>query len=169
MPGNASETPIQTYMGLTSEQTLASFKFYEEAAEKAKSHAWSQTTWILALNAGIMAFSLKFYAEHSTVRGFLLIEVISAGVGIVLSAFLIYLLQELGGHISHYWTTSNKIAATYAPLTSFIGEKDADQARTPHYRAGFPAFCRRLQFLAGLFIAAHAGWTFVVAGCLTSR
>jgi len=156
-------------MGLTPEQTLAAFKFYEEAAEKAKSHAWSQTTWILALNAGIIAFSLKFYAEHPKVPGFLLIEIISAGVGIVLSAFLIYLLQELGGHISHYWTTSNKIAAAYPPLRSFIGEKDADQALTPHYRAGFPAFCRRLQLLAGLFIAAHVGWTSVLSACLTSR
>jgi hypothetical protein len=85
----------------------------------------------------------------------------------VLSAFLIYLLQELGGHIGHYWTTSNKIAATYEPLRSFISEKDADQALTAEYRAEFPAFCRRLQFLAGLFIAAHVGWAFVVSFHLT--
>ena len=29
---------------LTPDQTLNLFKFYEEAAEKAKTHAWSQTT-----------------------------------------------------------------------------------------------------------------------------
>jgi hypothetical protein len=78
MPVNSIESPVQTYMGLSPEQTLAAFRFYEEAAEKSKSHAWSQTTWILALNAGIMAFSLKFMQSiqplgaSSSLRPFLL-------------------------------------------------------------------------------------------------
>ena len=153
-----------TAMGsMTFEQTFTAFKFYEEAAEKAKAHAWSQTTWLLAINTGLFAFSVNFYAQHRNLPGFLLIEFITAGVGVVLCAFLLYLLDELGGHISHYWTTSNKLAAENPPLVGFISAKDALAVREPGYHAPFPPFCRRLQCLAGLFLAAHLGWAVVVA------
>lgn len=148
---------------LTTSEKLETFKFYEAAAEKSKAHAWTQTTWILSLNTGILAFSLNFYAEHSTNPAFLLIELISAGVGVVLSGFLMYVLNELGSHISNYWTSSNKIAAGYAPLVPFVGEDTAAKATEKGYHAEFPQFCRRLQYLAGLFIAAHIGWALIVA------
>ena len=151
---------------LTAAQRLEIFKFYEEAAEKAKAHAWSQTTWILTLNAGILAFSVTFFAEHRDTPAFLFIELLSAGVGVVLSGFLIYLLYELGKHIRNYWTQSNTIAATYAPLRQFVGEKTAKAAEAPEYSAEFPPFCIRLQILAGLFIVAHVGWASVVAWIL---
>ena len=51
---------------LSLDKALDVFKFYEEAAEKTKGHAWSQTTWILTLNAGILAFSLNLFAAYST-------------------------------------------------------------------------------------------------------
>jgi hypothetical protein len=41
---------------LSADQALAMFKFYEEAAERTKAHAWAQTTWILTLNAGFWRF-----------------------------------------------------------------------------------------------------------------
>jgi hypothetical protein len=70
--------------GLGDDQKFAAFKFYEEAAEKTKAHAWSQTTWILALNAGILAFSLQLYVEHASAFAFIPIEIICALVGIAL-------------------------------------------------------------------------------------
>ena len=152
-------------MSMSNDQKEIAFRFYEEAAEKTKAHAWSQTTWILALNAGIFAFSLSFYAEHAHAYGFILIEIICALVGIVLCFFLVYLLQELGGHIRHYWTVSNKLAVEHAPLRPFISGDDAAAAESPCYRAPFPPFCRRLQWLAGLFVLSHVGWA-LVAICL---
>jgi hypothetical protein len=168
MQQGAAGTAERADASLTLQQAFEAFKFYEEAAEKTRTHAWSQTTWILTLNAGIIAFSLNFYAQHSTNPAFLPIELVAVGVGLVLCLFLIYLLQQLGGHISHYWTTSNKLAAGYPPLKPFISEKDARQAGKPDYRAPFPAFCRRLQFLAVLFMAAHLGWAVVVVRVLAA-
>jgi hypothetical protein len=147
---------------LSPSQVLDYFKYYEDAAEKAKTHAWSQTTWILALNAGIMAFSVDFYANHGGLPGFRLIECMSAGVGIALCLFLVYLLEELGGHISHYWSVSNTLAASTSSLTPFISATEAMEARQPGYKAAFPAFCRRLQALAGLFLVGHAAWLAIV-------
>ena len=138
------------------------FKFYEEAAEKAKAQAWAQTSWLLALNAGIIAFSLNLFAIYGTAAHFLLVEAIAAGVGVVLCVFLIYLLAQLGGHISHYWTTSNKLASGYPPLAAFLSAADLAAVRTGR-PAPFPAFCRRLQLLAALFAAAHVGWLGLVA------
>jgi hypothetical protein len=152
---------------MTADQIPDLFKFYEEAAEKAKALAWSQTTWILTLNAGIMAVSLDFYAKNGTHPRLILIEGISAGVGVVLCLFLVYLLHELGGHIRHYWTTSNRIAASNEHLVAFISPSDAEAARVARYRAPFPAFCRRLQWLAGLFVVAHVGWLGIVVVVLT--
>ena len=147
---------------LTQDQTLNLFKFYEEAAEKTKAHAWSQTTWILTLNAAILGFSVNFYANNSDKTAFFTIELLSSGVGVVLCIFLLYMLNELGGHISHYWASSNRVAAGYAPLIPFIGESNATAARAHDYSVAFPAFCRRLQELAILFLVAHLGWVIFV-------
>lgn len=148
---------------MSPDQTLDLFKFYEEAAEKTKAHAWAQTTWVLTLNAAILGFSVNFLASNSDTRAFFGIELLSSGVGVVLCGFLWYLLNELGGHISRYWASSNRIAAGYSPLIPFIGEKNANAARAPSSRVPFPSFCRRLQYLAILFILAHIGWLVFVA------
>jgi hypothetical protein len=141
----------------SAEEDIDLFKFYEEAAEKAKGHAWTQSSWVLSLNAGI--FVLIANLKDSS----FFFHLISAFAGVVLAAYLIYVLGELGNHIRTYWTSSNKIAAKSAGLMDFIGEKDKFEAKLPGYRAEFPRFCRRLQFLAFLFVFAHLGWVVVVA------
>ncbi len=162
-----NDTPaVRSEVSLKSEDALVLFKLYEEAAEKTKAQAWSQTTWLLTLNAGIIAFSLDFYANHADTRGALLIECIAAVVGIVLCLFLIYLLHELGRHLSHYWTTSNQIALAYHPLTAFISKEDSEAARAPGCRTPFPKFCRRLQYLTLLFLGAHVGWVCIAIALL---
>ena len=157
---------ITGYLGssesLTLSQKLETFKFYEEAAGKTKAHAWTQTAWILTLNAGVIAFSLDLYLEHANDRAFLVIEFISAGVGIMLCVYLLYVLWELGRHIRNYWTSSNKIAVDAPLLVSFISEDDARQAKKAGYKAQFPPFCRRLQYLTVLFLLAHVGWLLFV-------
>lgn len=163
MPDSKTPEPTSLDESLTSAQKIEMFKFYEEAAEKAKAHAWSQTTWILTLNAGILAFSLTFFAEHRDVPAFLIVELLAAAVGLVLSGFLIYLLYEFGSHIRNYWTRSNKIAAGYFALQQLVSEENARKAEGPHYRVQYPKFCLRLQILAGFFAIAHIGWAAVVA------
>ena len=147
---------------LSPEQALKTFQFYEEAAERTKAHAWSLTTWILTLNAGIFAFSFSLYLDHADDSAFVCMEWMAAGVGVLLSVFLIYFLNELGRHIKRYWTTSNRLAASSAVLRDFIDRDDALAAQRKGYQAGFPAFCRRLQLLATLFIFAHLGWGCIV-------
>jgi hypothetical protein len=146
----------------TLKEKIDLFKFYEEAADKTKSHAWSQTTWILTLNAGIFAFSLKMFSDKLNQPWIMTIELISSLVGVFLCLFLIYILGELGKHISHYWTSANKVAAGSEFLRGFISNEEAKEALSSGYRADFPRFCRRLQIMAGLFIVGHFGWLVVL-------
>ena len=143
-------------------QMLDTFKFYEEASEKTKAHAWTQTAWILTLNTGLIAFSLDLYLEYAENSAFLLIEFVTASVGVVLCVFLFYILGELGKHIRNYWTFSNQLAVDLPFLVSFIGEENARRAKDANYRAEFPQFCKRLQYLAVLFMLAHIGWALFV-------
>jgi hypothetical protein len=143
---------------LAPEKLFEFFKFYEEAAERTKSHAWTQSAWILTLNGAILGFSLKLYVEHISARGFLFIEWISTLAGLLLCAYLIFVLYELGGHIQHYWTAANKLAAKSTILSDYIGPKEATAAQHEAYRAKFPKFIARLMVPPSLFAIAHLTW-----------
>lgn len=144
------------------------FKFYEEAAEKAKGHAWSQSTWILGFSAAVLAFSLKLYTEHPDVRGLVFMEWLAALAGLGLCGYLVFVLSELGKHIRNYWTNANKIAASDDALVPFIGQEEAERARLVGYRAGFPRFITRLQMAPSMFALAHLVWA-VYATALSCR
>lgn len=64
----ASADVLGAFAQLNPEQRLETFKFYEEAAEKAKAHAWSQTTWLLSFNAALLALSVTLYLDHRDVH-----------------------------------------------------------------------------------------------------
>jgi hypothetical protein len=68
-------------------------KYYDEAAAKAKGRIWTITSWILALNAGIIAYSLEFYVDHKALN-FLSFELIFCAVGIVLCSFTLSLIGD---------------------------------------------------------------------------
>jgi hypothetical protein len=140
-------------------QALDYFKFYEAAAEKTKAHAWSQTTWILTLNAGIMAFSTDFYGDHRELPGLRLIEGLAAEF-IALCLFLVYLLQELGGTLD----TTGLRQTSSRQGTWRLRPSSVQRMRRRHqlsYRADFPpsaSDCRSWR----PFLLGHAGWLFVV-------
>ena len=149
---------------LPPERALELFKFYDGAAEMAKGRAWSLTTWILALNAGLFAFAFDFFSKNRTIPAFPAIETASALVGVGLCVFLIYMLLETGRYIRNYHTHSNKIAANDPPLEPFIGSKEAKKVRClgDSYKANFPWFCVALAALAGLFAIAHVGAAYLL-------
>lgn len=153
--------PTETSQGidpLAPEKLFEIFKFFEEAAERTKSHAWTQSAWILTLNGAILGFSLNLFVEHATVRGFLFVEWISALAGLLLCTYLVFVLYELGKHIRNYWTASNRLAARNPILSDYIGTKDSIDAQQECYRAKFPRFIERLMVPPCLFAIAHLVW-----------
>lgn len=147
---------------LAADKRFELFKFYEDAAERAKSHAWTQSTWILALNGAILGFSLNLYVKDGNVHGFLFIECISTLAGLILCGYVVFVLYELGKHIRNYWTAANKHAVQDTSLTDYIGVKEAAAARHECYRADFPRFIVRLMVPPVLFALAHLTWMIYV-------
>lgn len=145
------------------DQLLGFFKFYEEAAERAKGHAWAQSTWVLTLNGAILGFSLNLFVQSTPVRGFMLIAWFAALAGVVLSAYIVFVLIELCRHIRRYWTAANRLAAQSVPLSAYIGHEEATKARRETYEADFPNFILRLMWPPGLFAAAHLSWAIYVS------
>lgn len=134
------------------------FKFYEEAAERTKAHAWTQSSWLLTLNSAVLAFSVQLYVEHADIRGFLFMEWLLCAAGLILCGYIALVLVELGSHIRNYWTAANRIAVDNELLSHYIGAKAAAAARAPEYKADFPRFIARLMVPAVLFAVAHLTW-----------
>jgi hypothetical protein len=114
------------------ERKLDLYKFYEETAEKYKEDAWKQATWILGLNGAIFAFSLNLYVNKPNVPYFIVIEILSAIMGIALNYFLFVRLIDLGEHIQGRWDYAEKTADSNLSLrqhmTILKGSKPKSQA-----------------------------------------
>src|SRR5262245_46549230 len=117
--------PVSEPSAEADKQRFELFKFYEEAANRAKTDAWTQTTWVLALVGAILAFSMKLYVEHRDVPGHLIITWACAAAGVLLVCYVAYVLHQLAKHIRHYWTTSNRLAAAHPMLRTYIPAEDA--------------------------------------------
>lgn len=138
-------------------------KFVEESAGDTKSHAWSQTTWILSLNAGLLAFSANLYAGYGdkvkiSPEGLIAVEWLSALAGVVLCWMLVDVLGELGKHISNYWSVGRQLRRKHPVLLNLISK--ADQAEEEF--VGLPPFCARLRKFALVFAATDIAWAIAV-------
>jgi hypothetical protein len=144
------------------------FKFYEDAAQRTKSDAWTQTTWVLTLSGAILGFSMKVYVEHRELPGFPAIAFGCAAAGLVLTAYAFHVLRELAKHIRNYWTSANVLAASHPLLRGYIPEEEAERAARlgSAYKAGHPKFITRLMIPVLLFAAGHVGWAiYATARC----
>ena len=132
------------------EDSFERYKFYQDAAENAKAHAWTQSTWVLTLNGAILAFSINLHVKHCNIPGFFLIEWFSAGAGVLLSLCVVFVLYELGKHIKRHWAASDRIASKDPQLAPYVSKGGAKEK--------VPKFIKRLMFPAGVFAVGHVAW-----------
>jgi hypothetical protein len=138
------------------------FKFYEEAASRAKTDAWTQTSWVLTLVGGILAFSINLYVEHQDIHGYVLITWACAAAALLLTGYLAYVLHELGTHIRNYWTQSNQLASIHPFLRQYVMTDDS-KVLEPGKKAAFPPFIWRLGIPPALFAFGHLAWAIYVS------
>lgn len=144
-------------------------EFYQNAANTVKNRTWTITTWILTVNAALIAFCFQLYANNSKIHGFLSIQASICVVGIVLCIFLRVLINDQGKHLRRYWTNENKVGAWNTKVQSLILEKKTVEiVLQENYRADFPRFCKRLRFLSSMFLVGFIG-TFVLMWILTKH
>lgn len=121
---------------------------YEEAAGKVKSRTWAITTWVLTLEAALIAFSVEFYTEQSADGGFLLIQLAIAIVGVALCLFLLFLIRDQGNHLKEYWAAQRKLVKWNTELRRLALADPEEDLSEP---VKFPPFCTRLISLVVLF------------------
>jgi hypothetical protein len=140
------------------------FKFYEEAAQRAKTDAWTQTSWVLTLSGAALGFSINLYVkDRACVPQFAVITWACATAGVILSAYVLYVLHQLAKHIRTYWTASNRLAAPDQFLKTYISPKDAIAALTDDYKgAPYPPFIVRLFLPPIAFAVGHVAWAWYV-------
>jgi hypothetical protein len=148
-----------------SDRRFELFKFYENASQRTKSDAWTQTTWVLTISGAVLGFSMKLYVEHRDVPGFFVIAWLCAIAGVVLSAYVTYVLHQLAIYLRTYLTAANRLAAPDPFLKEYISAKDADAALHPKYEADYPQFIVRLLIPPLFFAVGHIAWVAYVMRC----
>jgi len=129
---------------------------YEKAAGTVKGRTWMITTWVLTLQAAMIAFSVQFYTEQSGDPGFLLIQGAIALVGLALCAFLFVFIRDQGKHLKGYWIAQRKLASWNTALRGLVVSGWEDHS-APDFGVRFPPFCTKLMLLVGMFAAGFAG------------
>ncbi len=108
---------------------------------------------------GILAFSMKIFIDHCKVPALPIIAWACALAGLLLSAYIVYVLHQLAKHIRTYWTAANRLAAPDEFLSSYIGPDEADAARSKEgYRASYPPFVCRLFVPPIMLGMGHLAW-----------
>lgn len=129
---------------------------YEEAAGNVKSRTWTITTWVLTLEAALIAFSVQFYTEQLGDPGFLLIQLAVALVGVALCAFLLVFIKDQGDHLKGYWIAQRKLASWNAELGGLV-LSNSKNLTAPDFGVRFPPFCTKLIWLVAMFAAGFVG------------
>lgn len=147
---------------LNTQSAFKLIEFYENAASVVKGRTWTITTWILTINAALLAFFFQLYADHNNIHGFIWIQAGICMVGIALCFFLRLLIQDQGLHLRHYWTKENKVGAGNDNIQELVlWDQSAECVKKSNYEADFPKFCTRLLLLTDMFIVGFVATFFV--------
>lgn len=139
------------------DKAIELIKFYEDLASTIKSRTWAITTWVLTLNAALLAYSFQLYLEPERPPEFLLLVLAISIVGIALSIYLFIFISDQGQHLRHYWTMENKVGAWNSSVRGLVMDQlGFEEARDDDYSARFPQFAARLRLLAVMFALAFA-------------
>ena len=166
---NDTTTTEAAVSKLDAQSAFKLIEFYENAASVVKGRTWTITTWILTINAALLAFCFQLYTDHSDIHGFIWVQAGICMVGIALCFFLRLLIQDQGNHLRYYWTKENKVGAWNGKIQGLVlWDQSAECIKKPDYEADFPNFCRRLRLLTDMFIAGFvATFLFMIVLILT--
>lgn len=115
------------------------WKFFSDDTAKIKDKLWTIASWLYALMSGLMAFMLDEKAEE--------LRPVMGVVGISLSVYTGYMIQQYGMHVRSGWNVSDFLR------TKIVGLEEVWQNRHRPAKAdtggdGLPKFARNLKWLA---------------------
>lgn len=150
------------------ETHLSLWKYVTDDAAKIKDRMWTMASWLFTLQAGLLAFAGKYLStdgnSHLKIDNHILV-IITAVIGIVLSGFTLFMIQQYGEHIRGMWNRADLVRREIDGLSDiwFVNEKKRiveDKNATAD--SSLPAVAKRLIYLSLCFMAA-----FIVLLCIT--
>jgi hypothetical protein len=100
----------------TPERRLGLYQFYQTRIETIRTRLWTMLAWIAAADAGILAFiSKELHANFAGIPSVgLTLEqplptLIIAGFGVVLSTYMLHVIDDGSGHIESNWRRSDLV------------------------------------------------------------
>ena len=141
------------------ETNLSLWKYFTDDAAKIKDRMWTMASWLFTLQAGLLAFASKYLStdscNHLMIENRILV-IITAAMGIVLSGFTIFMIQQYGQHIRGMWNRADFIRRQTPGLTEIwllnnITEIIKDAEKDGKADTSLPPVAKRLLWLGSWF------------------
>lgn len=150
------------------------WKYFTDDAAKIKDRMWTIASWMFTLQGALLAFIAKQLSSETgttiEVKNSIVVLIV-AGIGIVLSGYTIFMIQQYGHHISGMWNRADLVRRSVPGLTEIwlLNDKvklkgDREAAGVP--KKGLPPVALPLIFLCLGFMLV---FTVLFLHCLTKH
>jgi hypothetical protein len=128
---------------LKEQDFLALWQYFSEDAAKIKDKLWTIASWLYALMSGLLGFVVKYQIEGKETSVFWTVAM--GAVGIALSYYTWYMIEQYGKHIRTGWNVTAYLRTQIKGMEAIWASRKSDDKDDGE---GVPRFVRPLQWLA---------------------
>jgi hypothetical protein len=161
---DAGETSDTTTTPTDLECHLQMYQFHEVSAQKYKSDAWTQTTWILTLSGAVLGFSIDKHVSHRNSPDTIIITLACAVAGLALAVYAMWVLNDMARHVQRHWAMATRLVASTPGLMKYIDPAGSQPAVTDMVEK--PKAITRLLWIVMAFSLGHVMWAVYASASL---
>lgn len=140
------------------------YQFHELSAQKYKSDAWTQTTWILTLSGAVLGFSIDKYVSQRNSPDAIIITLACAVAGLALAVYAMWVLNDMAHHVQRHWAMATRLVASTQGLMKYIDPAGSQPAMTAMVEK--PKAITRLLWIVMAFSLGHVMWVVYASASL---
>lgn len=140
----SKELNFQSY-NIQNQDLLELWKYFEERGDIVKQRMLSIVTWLLALAAGLLGFTvkeLKILSPAGSEQD--IVALILGFVGVGICGYAAFMIKEFGGHMKANWDSADRLINYIEPLKTIKNLPD-DLALNGE---SLPRICWRVLYVA---------------------
>lgn len=144
------------------ETNLSLWKYFTDDAAKIKDRMWTIASWMFTLQAGLLGYSGKQFSvdmnNHLIIEN-QLITILASAIGIALSAYTAFMIQQYGQHIRGMWNRADMVRRQVPGLSEIwflnnAGKIKVDLQKQDNEEQGLPNVAVRLIYFDFGFLAS---------------
>lgn len=161
---NAEEQPSVATTTTDLERHLQMYQFHEVSAQKYKSDAWTQTTWILTLSGAVLGFSIDKHVSQRNSPDAIVITLACAVAGLALAVYAMWVLNDMARHVQRHWAMATRLVASTQGLMKYIDPAGSQPVMTAVVEK--PKAITRLLWIVMAFSLGHVMWVVYASASL---